>query len=153
MRKIGLVILFAGSALFLAVPNAQASSLGLGVIFSEPPVGLSLKFWPSGGLAFDGAFSWSSDGGHSHFRFHGDLLFHMRFRFQPEVGRLTFYYGLGARYLEAGEQFGLRAPLGLSYMTRRVPFEVFIEFVPTLDLTPDTEFFAKFGLGLRVYLF
>ncbi len=149
MRKFGLVILFMGLVLIAAAPKAQASSLGIGVIFSEPPVGLSLKFWPGGGLAFDAAFAWSEE----HFRFHGDVLFHTRFHLQPDVGRLAFYYGLGVRYQEKGDQFGLRVPLGLSYMFNRPAFEVFLEFVPTLDLTPDTEFFAKFGVGLRIYLF
>ena len=149
MKRCASVILLAGLAFFPAAPRAQASSLGLGVIFSEPPVGLSLKFWPGGGLAFDAALSWSED----HFRFHGDVLVHTRFHLQPEVGRLALYYGVGVRYLEVGDQFGLRVPLGLSYMFNRPAFEVFLEFVPTLDLTPDTEFFAKLGVGLRVYLF
>jgi hypothetical protein len=153
MRRCGLIVLFSGLVLLLAAPRARASNFGLGVIFGEPPVGLSLKLWPAGPLAFDAALSWSEHEGRSRFRFHADALVHARIRLQPESGRLSFYYGLGGRYLEAGERFGLRAPLGLDYTFGRVPFEAFLEFVPTLDLTPNTEFFAKFAAGLRVYFF
>jgi hypothetical protein len=153
MRKTALTIILSVLLLGAGLSQLEAREFGLGIIVGEPPAALSLKLWPSGFVALDAAFSWSSDHGHSYVRLHGDLLFHSRLRLRPETGRLSFYYGLGARYLQKGEQVGLRVPLGLSYMFDRVPLEAFIEFVPTLDLTPDTEFLPKLAGGVRFYLF
>ncbi len=154
MRKLGLIAITTAAIFLLCIQPAQAAQeVGLGIIFGEPSTGLSLKIWPARALAFDAALSWSSDEDTSYFRFHVDALAHIDLRIPPASGRLAFYYGVGVRYLQRGERFGLRVPLGLSYFISRIPLEFFVEIVPTLDLSPDTEFFAKVAGGLRVYLF
>jgi len=136
----------------LGVSSLEAQQVGLGVIFGEPSTGLSLKFWPGHGTSLDAALSWTTSGGETYFRIHGDVLFNRYLRMNPGAGRVAFYYGLGLRFLQRDDRVGLRFPLGLSYYFGSIPLELFVEFVPTLDLSPSTEFFPKVAAGLRIYL-
>ena len=50
------------------------------------------------------------------------------------------------------DKIGIRIPVGLSYLFANSPLEFFVEVVPLLDLSPDTELDFNGGLGLRYYL-
>ncbi len=145
--KLVLIIFF---LLFIPITKAQSSGVGLGLIVGEP-TGISFKYWTGGTTAFDAALAWSfTDEGAFHI--HGDYIFHnMRLITIPE-GLLPFYYGIGARIKTGNDiKLGIRVPLGLAYLFQSAPIDIFLEIVPILDLTPETDFAINAALGARYY--
>jgi len=45
----------------------------------------------------------------------------------------------------------VRIPLGINYIFEKVPLDIFLEFVPLLDLVPGTNFRLKGAVGIRYY--
>lgn len=149
MNKIKLLSVFL-LLLFIPITKAQSSGVGLGIIVGEP-TGVSFKYWTGSTTAFDAALAWSfiDEGA---FHIHGDYLFHnMRLISIPE-GKLPFYYGIGARIKTANKtRLGVRVPLGLAYLFQDAPVDIFLEIVPILDLTPETDFGINAALGARYF--
>jgi len=146
--------------LMLVVTSANArtqDTFGLGVILGEP-TGLSLKYWLDADRAIDGgaALSYSEN---DSFQLHGDYLIHDYDLFNADD--LPFYYGLGARLKfkddDGGgrnrhhEIFGIRIPLGITYLFEDAPLDLFFELVPVLDLSPEVELDIGAAIGLRFY--
>ena len=150
-------------AIVLATASATARAVdgfGVGVIAGEP-TGLSLKYWLDDQHAIDGAVAWSF-WDHDGFQLHADYLWHNFDLLNPESAsdRLPVYYGVGARLkVEDDERrhdgdtvFGIRVPLGISYLFENAPFDIFAEVVPVLDLTPDVDLDLNAAIGLRFYI-
>jgi len=146
--------------LAMAAANVHAiDGLGVGVIVGEP-TGLSLKYWLDDEHAVDGAAAWSF-WDHDGFQIHADYLWHNFDLIDPGSlsGKLPVYYGVGARLkLEDDERrhdgdtvFGIRVPLGISYLFADAPFDLFAEVVPVLDLSPDVDLDINLAIGVRVY--
>jgi hypothetical protein len=146
--------------LLLAVASANArtqDTFGLGVIVGEP-TGLSLKYWLDKERAIDGAAAWSSSENDS-FQLHSDYLIH-NYEFLGS-DELPFYYGLGARLKfkdndgrgrnRNDDIFGIRVPLGITYLFDDAPIDLFFELVPVLDLAPDVDLDINAAIGLRFY--
>lgn len=143
-------IIFACTFLPFESVNAQASNkdLGLGAMLGEP-TGVSVKFWTSNQSAFDIGAAWSLSGTNEALHMHADLLWHTWF---PETENLAFYSGIGGRVIFTEEAHaGVRVPLGLTYVFDGIPFDLFVEAVPILDLAPDTEFAGNGAVGIRYY--
>lgn len=146
--------------LLLAVSSAGARTrepFGFGVILGEP-TGLSLKYWLDDEHAIDGAAAWSFSENDS-FQLHGDYLIHNYELLGAD--ELPCYYGLGAR-LKLKESdgrgrnedhaiFGIRFPLGITFLFNEVPCDVFAELVPVLDVAPDADVDINAAIGLRFY--
>jgi hypothetical protein len=137
--------------------NARAAGdLGIGLMVGEP-TGLSVKYWLDDTQAIDGAAGWSFSG-HNSFQLHGDYLFHRFDIFKTEEGadRTPVYYGIGARIKDKDHDddtvFGIRIPLGASYLFADAPFEIFGEIVPIIDLAPDVDLDINVAIGFRFYL-
>ena len=148
------------TAILLAVVSASASAqdkFGLGVIVGEP-TGLSLKYWLDKEYAIDGAAAWSFAENDS-FQIHADYLIHDYELLNSDD--LPFYYGLGARLKFKDNDgrgrnrndaiFGIRVPLGVTYLFEDAPLDLFFELVPILDLSPDVELDINAAIGLRFY--
>lgn len=146
--------------LLFAVVSANAreqDTFGLGVIVGEP-TGLSLKYWLDKEHAIDGAAAWSFAENDS-FQLHADYLIHDYELLNSDD--LPFYYGLGARLKFKDDEgsgrnrneaiFGIRAPLGITYLFEDAPLDLFFELVPILDLSPDVELDINAAIGLRFY--
>jgi len=146
--------------LLLAVVSANARTqddFGIGVIIGEP-TGLSLKYWLDEDRAIDGAAAWSYSENDS-FQLHGDYLVHNYDLL--EADELPVYYGIGARLKfkdndgrgrnENDAIFGIRVPLGITYLFDDAPLDLFFELVPVLDLSPDVELDINAAVGLRFY--
>lgn len=156
-----LAIIAASAALLGAGAARAQDNFGLGVILAEP-TGLSAKLWLNDAEAFDAAAAWSfSD--YTSFQFHADYLMHRYDLFRnvdTTVGRPALYFGIGGR-LKLGEdraqgddeddRLGVRVPVGITYVFAQVPFDVFAEVVPVLDLAPDTEADLNAAVGGRFY--
>ncbi len=151
----------------LAFPNtahAGGKGLGVGIVIGEP-TGVSVKKWVTGSTAIviSGAYSF---GGSDELRIQADYLLH-NFKLLRELvprnarNRFSVYYGIGARMriddIASGKVFdddvdlGIRFPVGIGYLFREAPLGVFVEFVPVLDLSPDSKLLWRSSFGVRYY--
>ena len=142
---------------------AQDRGFGLGVIIGEP-TGISAKLWTSSVNAFDFGLGWSiggdrigkdkgySDGG-SRVHFHMDYLWHA-FNAIHSSERFPLYYGIGGRINTGGgydASVAVRGVFGIAWLPHNTPIDVFLELVPSLQLTPSTGFGIDAGIGARYF--
>lgn len=143
--------------------NAQERGFGLGIIIGEP-TGLSAKLWTSPRTALDFGLGWSLGGdriskyegyytGESRIHFHMDYLWHS-FDAIHSTERFPLYYGVGGR-INTGAGYknsaAVRGVLGILWLPRRTPIDVFLELVPALQLVPSTGFGIDAGIGARYF--
>ena len=129
---------------------AQDSGIGLGIILGQP-TGVSFKAWTTRNQAFDVAVAWAFDREEA-VHVHADYLFHNFRLFRAEKGQFVFYYGIGGRIkAESRTRFGIRIPIGISYLFERTPLEIFFELGPIMDLAPSTRFRMTTGVGIRYF--
>lgn len=156
---------FIAVCLFLTtrVSFAQERNFGLGIILGEPS-GLSAKLWTSPTTAFDFGLGWSIGGdrigkydgdynGGSRLHFHMDYLWHS-FDAINSTERFPLYYGIGGR-INTGAGYNssaaIRGVIGIAWMPHQTPIDVFLELVPSLQLTSSTGFAVDAGLGVRYF--
>ena len=130
---------------------AQARGFGLGIIAGEP-TDLSAKFWTGAKTGIDMAAAWSVEGENA-FNFHADYLIHDFGVFKVNKGRMALYYGIGGRLVDtdADAFVGVRVPVGINYLFATSPLDLFVEVVPVLNLSPDTDLDFDGGLGIRFW--
>ena len=145
-----LVILMFLVVFFPCAVLAQDQDFGVGFMLGEP-TGVSFKKWTGSKTAIDGAVAWSFSGQDS-IHLHADYLVHSFDLIKVEKGRLPLYFGLGAR-LKLGDptRFGVRIPVGVSYIFEEASIDIFLELVPMFDLAPGTDFKIGWGIGIRYY--
>ncbi len=152
---------FAGmTILFLSVLPLRAErrgDQGIGVMIGNPS-GLSWKMWLDENIGVDAAVGIDR----SEFDVHASLLWH-NFTWSKnssekllqditESGDFPVYIGIGPRVLfEDESEFGVRFPLGLSFIPHNTNWDTFLEVAPVLRLTPDTGWNADFSIGARYY--
>jgi hypothetical protein len=149
---------------FAAYASGQERHFGLGVVVGEP-TGISAKYWttPSNALTF--GVGWYHQavvwvGPHRYYyagtrlHIHADYLWHS-FEAIQSTERFPLHYGIGAR-LETGNafpgSFGVRGVVGLSWLPRGTPLDVFLELAPTLFLAPSTGIGMGAGIGVRYFI-
>jgi hypothetical protein len=137
-----------------------SGTFGLGFVVGEP-TGFSAKYWTRGTRAWDFALGASF---YSDFRFHGTYLFHVdAFNHQ----RVPLHYGIGLSVVGKGERavflggnrvkhrtevgIGPRASLGISFLPRSAPFDMFVELGATLFVIRPVGIEADLLLGGRYY--
>jgi len=135
-----------------AAPDVQArDGIGLGIIVGEP-TGASMKYWLDDTIAIDAAVAFSlSD--NNPFQFHADYLMHSAMS-EKNSTTLQSYYGIGARIADENDDdthLGIRIPIGVTYMFRDVPVDLFAEIAPVLDITPDVDLDLNGAVGIRYY--
>jgi hypothetical protein len=149
MKKNFIIILLTILVFPLSV-TAQDRGIGLGVILGQP-TGVSLKIWTGRSQAFDVAVAWAFDREEA-VHVHADYLFHNFRLFRVEKGQFVLYYGIGGRIkAESRTRFGIRIPIGISYLFEKDPLEIFFELGPIMDLAPSTLFRMSTGVGIRYY--
>ena len=156
-----MITLFA--TIFINNSNAQNHSFGMGVILGEP-TGLTAKLWTSNTTAFDLGFGLSIGGdrigssnvyynGDNRIHFHFDYLLHV-FNAVGSTEEYPIYYGMGARFNTGGGYYNslaVRFVVGLAWMPHETPIDMFVEFVPSLQLTAQPAFAMDSAVGLRYY--
>lgn len=155
MKKAACVLLLLGCLAGFSF-GASNHNFGLGIMIGEP-TGLSFKMWSSQTVGWDAGAAWSFVGGR-YFQIHSDFLLHNFNLFKVDTGRMSLFYGVGAR-LKFGNNdvsgsntvLSLRVPIGLSYEFEKTPVELFLEVVPMLDLIPSTEVGMAGAIGFRYY--
>jgi len=157
-------IIYAVCVLFTVQQSlAQQHNFGLGIIIGEP-TGLSAKLWTSPATAFDFGLGWSVGGdrigpyngyydGSSRVHFHMDYLWHA-FDAIRSSERFPVYYGIGGRINSGGgynSSTAVRGVFGIAWIPRTTPIDIFLELVPSLQLTSSTGFAIDAGFGARYY--
>jgi hypothetical protein len=131
----------------------MAGHFGVGIILGEP-IGPSLKYFIDDTLAIDGALGWSTHD-HTDFYLHSDVLWHNFDLVPVSQGKAPVYIGGGLllRFRNSGQedQFGLRVPVGVSYIFDTAPVDIFAEIGPALDLTPAVRGEVTGGVGIRFW--
>jgi len=129
---------------------AQHRGFGLGIILGEP-TGINFKNWVGSRTAIDGGIAWSFSKNDS-LHLHLDYLIHNFNILKAKNSNLALYYGIGGRVkAEEESRFGVRIPVGINYIFRDAPLDIFFELAPVLDLMPSTEFELTGGVGIRYY--
>jgi hypothetical protein len=142
-----------------AAARAAGGPFGLGIILGEP-TGLSAKYFISGRNAIDAAldFSFLDDA----FYFQLDYIWH--FGSLSRSATWLPYVGVGGKVFihdnhddddkhhhHHHDTLGIRVPLGIAFMPRSVPIDVFGEIVPGIELLPETDPDIAGGLGVRFF--
>ncbi len=161
------IILIAALISLTSQTRAQSSGFGLGIMLGEP-TGISMKGWVGPTRAIDGALAWNFWNG-SYLHLHADYLFHNMDLIHVAKGKLALYYGPGLRieswtgdgYWDRGGHWdgvdgsrvdlAFRFPVGLDYLPAATPLDVFLEIVPTLELTPASWLEFDGGIGVRYW--
>lgn len=159
MKKIVIAAVLASTS--VSAIAGKDGDVGVGVILAEP-TGLSAKLWLDEDEAIDLAAAWSISGTES-FQLHADWLIH-RYDLidtDPEQGRAPLYYGVGARFKahedngrgngDEDATLGVRVPVGVAFEFAQVPFDVFGEVAPVLDVIPDTDIDLSIAIGGRFW--
>ncbi len=165
MRRALFAIIFFSIAAISNEASAQSNGVGAGLIIGAP-TGISAKFWTTGVNAIDVAIGWSNDGewarfdngyyyyyGPSFLHIHADYLWH-DFNAIRSQERFPIYYGFGFHFDEgysAPSAFGIRGVVGIDWMPRTVPLDVFLEFAPVVFLAPGSGIGLDAGIGTRFF--
>jgi hypothetical protein len=141
-----LLLVFPGT-----LKTAHANEIGIGLA-TPVPTGITLKLWFDKTNAFDIVGSWNIND--DKYYIHADYLTHDFSKFAVEPAAMASYYGIGVRIKEEDEKdadthLGMRIPFGLAYYPESVPFEIFGEVAPRLDITPSTDFGLDVMIGIR----
>ena len=156
----GMVLVF---MMILAKPiAAQDHGFGMGLILGEP-TGVSAKLWTSKQNAFDFGLGVSLGGDRIKYKgdydrtgrvhFHMDYLWHA-FNAIHSSERFPLYYGIGGRINTGGgydPSLAVRGVFGIAWLPHNTPIDVFLELVPSLQLTPSTGFGIDAGIGARYF--
>lgn len=141
--------------LILMSQQLYSAEIGFGVIVGNP-TGLSAKYWlgkDKKERAIDLTISWSANKT-STFYFHSDWLIHKYnlVKVKDLTGKLPVYYGCGVKLSSGGETiFGVRIPLGVEYIFEEIPFDLFAEAAPVINLTPSVKIDLNAGIGIRMF--
>lgn len=129
--------------------TGNGGNFGVGVMIGEP-TGISVKAWQGANSAISLGAAWSLADDES-LHLHADYLRHVWFN-NVEQGNMAFYFGVGGRIIfDDDAELGIRVPLGLNYVFEEAPFDIFVEAVPILNLTPSTDFAGNGAAGIRFY--
>lgn len=128
----------------------QEKGVGLGVIVGEP-TGISFKSWMNTTNAIDAGLSWTLYKPALHI--HSDYLWHSYNLFDIKE-KIVLYYGVGGR-LKLGNKdesrIGVRGVIGIDFMLKSAPLDIFLEIAPVFDLIPATAFSGNGGIGIRYF--
>ena len=123
----------------------------VGAIFGEP-TGASLKYWFNEQFAIDGALGWAFHQEDIDFYIHSDVLYHVHDLFHVSRGELLPYVGLGlsAKFRDDHDDiWGIRFPIGVTYLFDNCPVSIFGEVAPVLDVAPGARGDFSVGVGAR----
>jgi hypothetical protein len=125
---------------------------GLGIMLGEP-TGITDKYFFNEESAIDFGAGWQITDT-KNFQIYGDYLYHLNYILDVSEGTFPLFFGAGLRYVireDDDDGIGIRLPVGLEYIVQHMPIRIFVELVPVLDLTSDTEFDLDGGVGVRYF--
>lgn len=153
MKKYLLIIVC--SLLFVSMrAQAQDKGFGLGFVTGQP-TGISTKIWTGPTNALQFSLAWRNENPFfgNRVSISGDYLWHS-FDAIHSSYRFPVYYGVGGMITSGGDEsdvLGIRGVVGIDFLPRTVPLDVFLQVVPMLALEPSTTLNIDAGLGLRFF--
>lgn len=150
-KFLAFILLAAWAAPVRATTSRVGSAQDLGIGFEAgQPMGVTAKYWLNSTLAVDGFMGYHFN---NNFDTHADLLWHSFSSFDVSSGRLPFYIGLGGRVFGGDDsQFGLRIPIGVSYLFPSQPLEAYAEIAPVVKIAPGLGADIDGAVGIRLYI-
>ncbi|MFO7535933.1 MAG: hypothetical protein R6X19_09695 [Kiritimatiellia bacterium] len=150
----GILSVFCAFLFSLASARAADRGVWVGGMLGEP-TGATLKLWIDQDEAWSFGLGFNPFGENS-FQLHADYLLHnFELGNKLNVPSLAWYAGLGARFNGPDEtdsfEPGIRFPAGLTYFLESRNMELFAEFAPVLDLSPDIEIDINCVAGVRYF--
>lgn len=151
----------------IGVGSAQARvgnpqyQYGFGMMVGEP-TGLTAKFWINNKEAYDVAVSFRFS---DYFLIQGGYLYHNSDVFKKTKAhpQASLYYGGGLRLIfDSDHEFrkhydrdydsilGIKGTVGLNYILRDLPVELFVEVSPIMNIVPATDLDFGAGIGARI---
>jgi hypothetical protein len=150
MKHHRIIILGFGLLIAASASQSQERKFGVGLMVGEP-TGVSAKYWNSAATAFDFGLGFGLAAGEHDFHFHVDHVWHS-FNAIRSTERFPLYYGVGGSVGGGhGSTLAARGVIGLAWIARNTPIDVFIEFVPSLQLAPSAKFIMQGGAGIRYF--
>lgn len=157
MKNITMFLIIAMLCLTKSLFSGSSRPFELGVVLGEPS-GVSARLW-TGKNSIDLALGM----GYNSFSLHGSFLFHKISNFDIEGYKLPFYYGPRVQIGDSRDnsrfsddktrtKFGVYFNMGTSYMFKSIPFNLFIEVAPGIQLGDVSGFDICGGIGFR-YVF
>jgi hypothetical protein len=132
-------------------PYLGERGLGIGVVFGEIN-GLSIKNWVNrnSALQFDATWNLNYGGiglGVAYLIHNFDIL-------EADYNKFPLYFGIKgwAAFAPGGVQAGIQVPLGIAWIPRNAPIDVFLQIEPGISVIPDVHFAPGGGLGIRFWL-
>jgi len=126
---------------------------GLGIVIAGP-TGLSANYFYEKQKSLAMAVGW----GHSDVQVHVDHLWYRGDLIVVDRVPIDVYMGLGLhlhtidkKYKDDETQIGVRVPVGVSYIFRKIPVQLFGELAPALILVEESAFNIDIALGIRYY--
>lgn len=155
-------------ALILLLPVSslaiEGKEFGIGVIAGDID-GITGKYMLENNCAIAAGVGWKTSGDNE-YRIYGDYLLYRYDLIEVQSGKLPVYFGAGVRYISLRqdeeaerdeedekdeEKIGIRIPVGIEYFFWDASFRFFVELVPTLNLTPNTDVEFETGIGIRFF--
>ena len=130
----------------------MSGRIGAGLVIGEP-TGPTLKYFLNDIVAVDATMGWSLRNDRNIY-VNADILWHDYDLIQPARGRASVYVGVGPslefRHND-DNRFGVRGPIGVSYLLDNTPVDVFMEIAPVLDFSPGLRGDFNAGIGVRYW--
>jgi hypothetical protein len=112
----------------------QPKEYGLGLVIIEP-TGLTGKVWLSRQAALDAAIGWSAKGDHF-LQIHVDYLFYRHSFHSDSRVDFSLYIGAGGKIIfQDYDNAWLRFPLGIDFLAKNGPLNIFFEVIPTFNFS------------------
>ena len=150
--KLKLSVILLIVSLAVNVSAMERKRFGIGVILGEP-TGITGKLMLDDNSAIDVGVGWETSNDNK-LHIYGDYLYHLYDVIEVPKGKLPIYFGGGARWVSRennDDKFGVRIPVGLEYVFEDISLGAFVELVPVVNLTPDTDVDFEAGTGIRYF--
>ena len=127
-----------------------AKGFGIGIVLGEIN-GLSIKNWVSRNNALQFDATWNLNYGSMGL---GVAYLIHNFEFiEADNNKFPIYFGIkGWAAFASQVQAGIQVPLGIAWIPRRAPIDVFIQFEPGISVIPEVKFAPGGGIGIRFWL-
>lgn len=126
------------------ISYAQSSGFGLGLVINDD-FGISGKYWIDRTNAIDMNLNLAKNAN----VIGADYVWH---RYDIIESNFPVYYGVGAKVaLGDANGFGVNGVAGIAFLIRKIKIDVFVELVPTILLSPNSDFSMDWQLGGRYF--
>ena len=130
--------------LITSISYSQNSGFGLGLVINDD-FGIAGKYWIDRTNAIDINLNLAKNAN----VLGADYVWH---RYDILDNNFPVYYGVGAKVaLGDASGFGVNGVGGIAFLIRKLKIDVFVELVPTILLSPDSDFSMDWQLGGRYF--